>query len=97
MQFFAMFTASSLPLPAFDLATLKTKLLNYDPAMYNNPPETQPPPTIVPVMHVSAGGVLPPPPTKKHVRNVSGTMQVSTGHVYIVLQWLQGHRPVCCN
>jgi len=52
--------------------------LNIDPSAIGallEQPQAAPavPPTMAAMM---AGGVLPPPPTKRHVRNVSGTIQV---------------------
>lgn len=71
---------NNLPLPAFNLMMLDAKLQNYDSTIYKNLLEQQqtsasiaPAPAI---MQVSSGGVLPPPPTKKHVRSMSGTIQV---------------------
>ncbi|XP_067945565.1 ralBP1-associated Eps domain-containing protein 1-like [Watersipora subatra] len=78
--------ATNLPLPSINRAVLNSQLQNhtYDVVTHNLNPDA--PSVLVPPvqMHSSSSRVLPPPPTKKHVRNFSGTIQQST---------VQGHPP----
>ena len=89
--FYLYILANNLPLPAFNHTALNAKLSTYDPSLYNTllPEQPQAPAQIAPApIQMMPGGVLPPPPTKKHVRNMSGTIQVSRAELVsdVILQ-----------